>query len=432
MVKIPNDLTKKPATAKPKKQLLSSMPKMVGQTNQMEELPKEEATPISSPSKPVDAPVKPVKTAENASVKVDESGLSAVDKLRLKLAQVKEEDALEDVSAHDDVDDSVEAPVSEELVGVPVDAPQETFKAPSGLYYTGTPGGVMTEETMSYTEPILTDEVIEKAQSEDVSELGETIEVDVPTELVGDPELKALHEAKEEAAREHVVPETGVTDSVDKKPMSKKTKIGLVCAGVLAIILLGAGTAAIIGGDSKDSGSDVKTEKTTKSSSSKAKSAVASVAKEAKKEKELSYTDKLKASLEEKAKDSGIKDYDIALNDIGGGYLLGATTYYPDDDAKRYTDYSLHKPENKAEVSTEETATKMEDALKATLPVINETIEVKDASKVTMETYKVDDSNFVTVLMYGKKAKPFAYVTSDNDLNMVNHVTTYYVSDVAK
>ena len=46
-----------------------------------------------------------------------------------------------------------------------------------------------------------------------------------------------------------------------------------------------------------------------------------------------------------------------------------------------------------------------------------------------METYKLDDGTYSTILLYDKK--PFAYVTSDAELNMVNHATTYYVKDVA-
>ena len=44
-----------------------------------------------------------------------------------------------------------------------------------------------------------------------------------------------------------------------------------------------------------------------------------------------------------------------------------------------------------------------------------------------METYQTGDT-YVTILLSDKT--PFAYVTSDAGLNMVNHVTTYYVSDI--
>ena len=45
-----------------------------------------------------------------------------------------------------------------------------------------------------------------------------------------------------------------------------------------------------------------------------------------------------------------------------------------------------------------------------------------------METYQTGDT-YVTILLSDET--PFAYVTSDAELNMVNHVTTYYVSDIA-
>ena len=68
------------------------------------------------------------------------------------------------------------------------------------------------------------------------------------------------------------------------------------------------------------------------------------------------------------------------------------------------------------------------EALKASLPTIKETITIKDGINLKMETYQTGDT-YVTILL--SDDTPFAYVTSDAELNMVNHVTTYYVSDIA-
>ena len=142
----------------------------------------------------------------------------------------------------------------------------------------------------------------------------------------------------------------------------------------------------------------------------------------------LSYTEQLEEKLKTIAEKTGIKEHKVEIQDVGGGYLLGTTTYYPDDGEKRYTDYTLTKPDKKVETASNETVTKIEEALKASLPTINETIKIKDGVNLKMETYQTGDT-YVTILLSDET--PFAYVTSDAELNMVNHVTTYYVSDIA-
>lgn len=120
--------------------------------------------------------------------------------------------------------------------------------------------------------------------------------------------------------------------------------------------------------------------------------------------------------------------YKVEVEDLVGGYKLGKITYYPDNEAKRYTDASLHAPEKAESTDTSDTAKSITDELSKDLPTINSTIKVKDKDKVSFETYAKDDG-YVTILLYNKK--PFGYVTTDKDGYKTNHVTTFYVSNVA-
>lgn len=120
--------------------------------------------------------------------------------------------------------------------------------------------------------------------------------------------------------------------------------------------------------------------------------------------------------------------YKVEVEDLVGGYKLGKITYYPDNEAKRYTDASLHAPEKAEATDTSDTAKSITDELSKDLPTINSTIKVKDKDKVSFETYAKDDG-YITILLYNKK--PFGYVTTDKDGYKTNHVTTFYVSDVA-
>lgn len=202
-------------------------------------------------------------------------------------------------------------------------------------------------------------------------------------------------------------------DVIDEKPVWYKRKVVIIGAVVtLLLILIGVTTVVTINMMHKKP-AVTKTTKTKASSSSS---------------KVVDPVEQLTETLKTEAKKSGI-DNNVEVSQIGGGYLLGAVTYYPNDATKSYVDYSITKPEKTSELVSDETSEKIEKALKEKLPTINDTLKIKDKSKLTMETYKLDDGTYSTVLLYDKK--PFAYVTSDTDLNMVNHATTYYVKDVA-
>lgn len=166
--------------------------------------------------------------------------------------------------------------------------------------------------------------------------------------------------------------------------------------------------------------------KSTPSSSANAK-VVKSLAKSSStsssKKKSLSIEEQLTATA--KGMDA---PYKVEVEDLVGGYKLGKITYYPDNEAKRYTDASLHAPEKAEATDTSDTAKSITDELSKDLPTINSTIKVKDKDKVSFETYAKDDG-YITILLYNKK--PFGYVTTDKDGYKTNHVTTFYVSDVA-
>lgn len=202
-------------------------------------------------------------------------------------------------------------------------------------------------------------------------------------------------------------------DVIDEKPVWYKRK-GVIIGAVVALllVLIGVTTVVTINMMHKKPAITKTTKTKTSSSSSKV----------------VDPVEQLTENLKAEAKKSGI-DNNVEVSQIGGGYLLGAVTYYPNDATKSYVDYSITKPEKTSELVSDETSEKIEKALKEKLPTINDTLKIKDKSKLTMETYKLDDGTYSTVLLYDKK--PFAYVTSDTDLNMVNHATTYYVKDVA-
>lgn len=141
-----------------------------------------------------------------------------------------------------------------------------------------------------------------------------------------------------------------------------------------------------------------------------------------------SEKEKLQSKLEDSVKSINTPTK-VATEDLFGGYILGSTTYYPDDPQKLYIDFTIKPPKEKQPQADDETALKILKTLKSTLPKINETIEVKDKSKVTMEIYK-QKSEYQTILLYD--GKPFAYVSTDKDLVSTNHVTGEYVSKVAK
>ena len=141
-----------------------------------------------------------------------------------------------------------------------------------------------------------------------------------------------------------------------------------------------------------------------------------------------SEKDKLQEKLEDSVKSVNTPTK-VATEELFGGYILGSTTYYPDDPQKLYIDFTIKAPKEKQPQADDETALKILKTLKSTLPKINDTIEVKDKSKVTMEIYK-QKSEYQTILLYD--GIPFAYVSTDKDLVSTNHVTGEYISKVAK
>lgn len=149
---------------------------------------------------------------------------------------------------------------------------------------------------------------------------------------------------------------------------------------------------------------------------------------QSKEEDNTSEKDKLQNKLEESVKSVNTPTK-VATEELFGGYILGSTTYYPDDPQKLYIDFTIKAPKEKQPQADDETALKILKTLKSTLPKINDTIEVKDKSKVTMEIYK-QKSEYQTILLYD--GVPFAYVSTDKDLVSTNHVTGEYISKVAK
>ena len=195
-----------------------------------------------------------------------------------------------------------------------------------------------------------------------------------------------------------------------------KRKPGLivtVCGIALVVALIGV--AAMTPSSKKSTPSSSANAKVVKSL---AKSSSTSSSK-----KSLSIEEQLTATA--KGMDA---PYKVEVEDLVGGYKLGKITYYPDNEAKRYTDASLHAPEKAEAVDTSDAAKAITDELSKDLPTINSTIKVKDKDKVSFETYAKDDG-YITILLYNKK--PFGYVTTDKDGYKTNHVTTFYVSNVA-
>ena len=114
--------------------------------------------------------------------------------------------------------------------------------------------------------------------------------------------------------------------------------------------------------------------------------------------------------------------------ELAGGYTFTQTKYYPLDSKKSYSDFTLTKSDSSDIIDTSDEAKAIENKLKEKLPVIDETITVKDGSKVTFETYK-KGSVFYTILLYDKV--PFGYVSTENGVT-TSYVTSYYVKNVMK
>lgn len=114
--------------------------------------------------------------------------------------------------------------------------------------------------------------------------------------------------------------------------------------------------------------------------------------------------------------------------ELAGGYTFTQTKYYPLDSKKSYSDFTLTKSDSSDIIDTSDEAKAIENKLKEKLPVIDETITVKDGSKVTFETYK-KGSVFYTILLYDNV--PFGYVSTEDGVT-TSYVTSYYVKNVMK
>lgn len=114
--------------------------------------------------------------------------------------------------------------------------------------------------------------------------------------------------------------------------------------------------------------------------------------------------------------------------ELAGGYTFTQTKYYPLDSKKSYSDFTLTKSDSSDTIDTSDEAKAIENKLKEKLPVIDETITVKDGSKVTFETYK-KGSVFYIILLYDKV--PFGYVSTEDGVT-TSYVTSYYVKNVMK
>ena len=112
---------------------------------------------------------------------------------------------------------------------------------------------------------------------------------------------------------------------------------------------------------------------------------------------QVANKEELKSTLEKSTKSINAPTK-VTTENLLGNYLLGATTYYPDDPKKLYIDFTIKAPKEKVKQADDETAKKIIETFKSTLPKINETIEVKDKSKVSMEIYS--DGNIYKQFFY--------------------------------
>ena len=134
-----------------------------------------------------------------------------------------------------------------------------------------------------------------------------------------------------------------------------------------------------------------------------------------------------KQDLIKQASVSGLP-FSVAVGQIGGNYLLGATTYYPNDPSKSYIDYTIVAPSSESEALTTDKVKEIEKKLTSNLPNIGDIIKVKDASKVSVKTFDHEGS-YTNIIFYD--GKPFAYAVTGDDGHSLTHVTSYYVSNVA-
>lgn len=384
------------------------------------------AEPVTEPVTEPDAPIDLTETRVLSKDEIKES-LDHISQLTAKLESFK--------GSSEPVLDSSNVDLAEPVPSVEtVDAPETTLSrsedAVSGRdeFVEGMVEGLPDFKSDAVPEAVSSEveDTLEDASDDTVADASSDTVADSSDDTIGD----GFDDKAELIDGETLIDSSDLPTFDDQEPaLVKKPKFverAIAVAkrkpGLIVTVCGIALVAALIGVAAMTPSS----KKSTPSSSANAK-VVKSLAKSSStsssKKKSLSIEEQLTATA--KGMDA---PYKVEVEDLVGGYKLGKITYYPDNEAKRYTDASLHAPEKAEATDTSDTAKTITDELSKDLPTINSTIKVKDKDKVSFETYAKDDG-YVTILLYNKK--PFGYVTTDKDGYKTNHVTTFYVSDVA-
>ena len=391
--------------------------------------PVSESEPVTEPVvEPVTEPDAPIDLTETRVLSKDEikESLDHISQLTAKLESFKgsSESALDSFNA-----DLAEPVPSVETVDVPETTLSRSEDAVSGRdeFVEGMVEGLPDFKSDAVPEVVSSEveDTLEDASDDTVADASSDTVADNFDDTIGD----GFDDKAELIDGETLIDSSDLPTFDDQEPaLVKKPKFverAIAVAkrkpGLIVTVCGIALVAALIGVAAMTPSS----KKSTPSSSANAK-VVKSLAKSSStssSKKSLSIEEQLTATA--KGMDA---PYKVEVEDLVGGYKLGKITYYPDNEAKRYTDASLHAPEKAEATDTSDTAKAITDELSKDLPTINSTIKVKDKAKVSFETYAKDDG-YVTILLYNKK--PFGYVTTDKDGYKTNHVTTFYVSDVA-
>lgn len=391
--------------------------------------PVSESEPVTEPVvEPVTEPDAPIDLTETRVLSKDEikESLDHISQLTAKLESFKgsSEPALDSFNA-----DLAEPVPSVETVDVPETTLSRSEDAVSGRdeFVEGMVEGLPDFKSDAVPEVVSSEveDTLEDASDDTVADASSDTVADNFDDTIGD----GFDDKAELIDGETLIDSSDLPTFDDQEPaLVKKPKFverAIAVAkrkpGLIVTVCGIALVAALIGVAAMTPSS----KKSTPSSSANAK-VVKSLAKSSStssSKKSLSIEEQLTATA--KGMDA---PYKVEVEDLVGGYKLGKITYYPDNEAKRYTDASLHAPEKAEATDTSDTAKAITDELSKDLPTINSTIKVKDKDKVSFETYAKDDG-YVTILLYNKK--PFGYVTTDKDGYKTNHVTTFYVSDVA-
>lgn len=389
-----------------------------------------ESEPVTEPVvEPVTEPDAPIDLTETRVLSKDEikESLDHISQLTAKLESFKgsSEPALDSFNA-----DLAEPVPSVETVDVPETTLSRSEDAVSGRdeFVEGMVEGLPDFKSDAVPEAVSSEveDTLEDASDDTVADASSDTVADNSDDTIGD----GFDDKAELIDGETLIDSSDLPTFDDQEPaLVKKPKFverAIAVAkrkpGLIVTVCGIALVAALIGVAAMTPSSKT----STPSSSANAK-VVKSLAKSSStsssKKKSLSIEEQLTATA--KGMDA---PYKVEVEDLVGGYKLGKITYYPDNEAKRYTDASLHAPEKAEATDTSDAAKAITDDLSKELPTINSTIKVKDKDKVSFETYAKDDG-YITILLYNKK--PFGYVTTDKDGYKTNHVTTFYVSDVA-